>query len=44
MASYGDVLKHLPAGDSFCRLQITFTNILWPDQTRQKLGSDLAPS
>ena len=39
----GLVLNSSPAGCEFCRLLITFANILDLDQAKQKVGPDLDP-
>ena len=40
---YGIFNSFIVGGD-FCRLLITFANILDPDQDRQNVGPDLVPN
>ena len=37
-------INSFPAGGDFCRLLITFADILAPDQVRQNVGTDLDPN
>ena len=41
---YQKILNSCLASGDFCRLLITFANMLDPDQNRQNVGLDLDPS